>query len=155
MVYTEINKLWDNYLWFSFQDEFIFFCDVETLPWEVAVEPALDSEEVTAAAKKWVAKLLRWVNETTERYIPLIQSYETIKSKLLDTINSENLVLYNDTPQNAGNWVADPYTTNATKTTTKQEIATPISRLDEIDNKLKSLYGEWARDFRHLIIWRQ
>lgn len=72
----------------------------------------------------------------------------------METINSESLVLYNDTPQAAGDWTADPYTTNATKTSSKQEVATPIERLNEIDRKLKSLYGEWANEFSKLVIMR-
>lgn len=149
---TQLTTLWTKYLWFTYNDSYIIYYDIEHDPWEYVASPEISALE--DELKSWAARVIRWINETSDRYVPLIENYETIKSKLMNTIDSENLVLYNDTPQSAGNWTTDPYTTTATKTTSKQEIATPIERLREVDEKLKSLYGEWANEFRMLVMVR-
>lgn len=149
---AELETLWKKYLYPTYNQSYIIYIDREHSPWEEPEEP--DDEEIAKKIDIWLGYVSRWANETVERYVPLIRTYEDIKDKLLDKINTETLVLYNDTPQSAGDWTTDPYTTNATKTTNSQEIATPIERLDEIDNKLKSLYGEWADEFRMLVIIR-
>lgn len=147
---TELNTLWQQYLWFRFNDAYTVYVDVEHSPYVFPEEPDLTT--LTTAIQQWCAKVVAWVNETSIRYIPLIQGYEEIKGKLLDTINSESTVLFNDTPQSAGNWATDPYTTNATKTSSKQDITTPIERLREIDEKLMSLYSDWSDSFRRLVM---
>ena len=147
----ELKTLWKNYLWHSFNNTNVLYHDVYTNFWGHPEDPT--AADLQDDINEWCAHFIRWINETSSRYIYIIRSFEDVKEHLLDTINNESLVLYNDTPQSAGDWIQDPYTTNATKTTLKQEVATPIERLREINNKLTSIYGEWVNEFRMLTLW--
>ena len=147
---TVTRKLFTDYIWPEFQDATIAYIDKERSLWEAGSEPTLDD------MRTWFTKhgplWLRWLRESKERYVPLITNLETIKTKLMDRIGSQSVTLFNDTPQNGGNFVLDPYTTNATKSTTESDVATPIARLKEVQDLLRNYYADWANEFSRFII---
>ena len=96
--------------------------------------------------------MLRWLDDSTERYTTLIANLTAIRADLLKQLGSENLVLFNDTPQNGGDFVTDNHVTNATKTTSKADVATPIARLKEVEEKLRNYYTDWADEFNRFVI---
>lgn len=77
----------------------------------------------------------------------------------------------NDTPQEPGYWDGEDYTSSisatessshtetssssngVSNTTTLNDINTPMARLKEIENNLRSLYGKWANEFSRFIIY--
>ena len=147
---TTTRKLFTEYLWPEFQNATIAYIDKERSLWEAGTAPNLTD------MMGWFIQhgplWLRWLRESKERYVPLITNLEAIQSKLMDRIGSQSVTLFNDTPQNGGNFVADPYTTNATKSTTESDVATPIARLKEVQDLLRNYYADWANEFSRFII---
>lgn len=146
------QKMFQDYLWPEFYDAPVFYYDVECNPWlhEDGDEPDLD--DVIEAAYPLLGRFHRWYQESKERYIYLITQLESIKSNLLDRVGSESITLFNDTPQSGGNFVSDPYTTNATKSTVESDVTTPIARLKEVQDLLRNYYADWADEFNEFVL---
>lgn len=105
---------------------------------------------------EWDKKLgliYRWINESKEVYETLIANLDAQKSRLLDTIKSTSETKFNDTPQEPGFFTEDNFTSNITATSTATDAGTPIARLKEIEDNLRSLYGKWANEFSRFIIY--
>ena len=58
----------------------------------------------------------------------------------MNKISASSKTLFNDTPQNGGDFTTDNHTTNATQVTSESDVGTPIARLKEIRDNLESLY---------------
>lgn len=149
--HTKAGTMFRDYLIPEFMDSFIMYIDVESNPWEEPVEPT--EEELYEAAGPLFAKIYRWALESCEKYELLISEYESAKTKLMDKLSSDSLTLFNDTPQAGGDFTTDNYVTNATKVTSSTEVATPIERLREIQQKIRNLYADWADEFSKYVIY--
>lgn len=148
---TTTKKLFTEYIWPEFQQACIMYVDVEHGPWEQPRE--VDASDVTKWFREHGMLWVRWLRESKERYLPLITNLTAIQSKLMDRIGSQSVTLFNDTPQNGGDFTTDPYTTNATKSTTETDGASPIARLKEVQDLLRNYYGDWANEFSRFIIY--
>lgn len=149
-------KLLQDYLWPEFWAARILY--VDSPKHEITFEDIQDTWNIKRG------HIIRWLNESTERYSILIESLNQIKNKLMaqvqstTTTDSDNLSLFNDTPQDGGNFESDNYVTNASKntnsssTTIATDAATPIARLKEVQDKLNSLYGRWADEFSRFVL---
>ena len=135
-------KLLQEYIWPQFWDAVITYSDED-----------LDKEGIIQLWKHKKSKIYRWINESTEVYTVLIANLEAQKNKLLDTIKSTSETKFNDTPQEPGFFTEDNFTSNITATSTATDAGTPIARLKEIEDNLRSLYGRWANEFSRFIIY--
>lgn len=225
--------MFQHYLWPEYQDATLVYVDKEVDPWELADETAPDHEEVWDEFKEKVPRMIRWLNESTERYKVLIDAYKSIEDKLLSKVatvtetsginnqvsegentnsssssgsnvgrnnksnnqsSSQNeLTLRNDTPQTGGDFTTDPHVTEASKktisasnqqydsensssssestdsssssnsnssratssseSTVATDLNTPIERLNEVRQKLRNLYTDWATEFSQFVIY--
>ena len=147
---TTSRTMFNEYLWPEFCHSYILYVDKERSLWEAGEDVSSDdiANWFFLHGLQWV----RWLRESKDRYEPLITNLETIKTKLMDHIGSQSVTLFNDTPQNGGNFVLDPYTTNATKSTTESDVATPIARLKEVQDLLRNYYADWANEFSRVVI---
>ena len=148
---TTTIKMFKEYLWPEFQDGAIIYIDVLTHPWEEPEEP--DDEDIIEAFAEKAAQMVRWYQESSDKYSLIISSLAAVQSKLMDQLGTSSVVLFNDTPQSGGDFVSDPYVTNATKTTSSADVATPIARLQEVQQKLRSYYADWADEFSRFVIY--
>lgn len=137
----EIDTVWNNHIWPRFRENVFVYVDKEGAPWTFTTEEPSD-EEVKEACYKKVGQLYAWFQESAERYTPIIQTLNTVKTKLLDQIESSAVSVYNDTPQVATDFEDDPYATTSTRSKSKSEVATPIERFNEISKKMRSVYED-------------
>ena len=129
------------------------YIDVEHNPWEAPEEPDKMAiiEEFWKEAPLW----MRWYEESSEKYSKLISIQTSIANKLMDQLGSENLTMFTDTPQNGSDWLSqlDNFVTNATKVSSKADIATPIARLKEVQDNIRNYYADWADEFSKFVIF--
>lgn len=135
-------KLLQEYIWPQFWDAVITYSDED-----------LDKEGIIQLWKHKKSKIYRWINESSEVYAVLIANLEANKSKLLDAIKTSTNTRFNDTPQEPGVFTEDEYTSSITATESATDAGTLMSRLKEIEDDLRSLYGKWANEFSRFIIY--
>lgn len=132
---TEVDTLFQDYIWPRFYDAVIGFVDMN---------PDATDEEIEAAQKldqkSIIGRIWSWMNSSAEKYVYLIRTYAAQESKLMDTVKSGSQMLFNDTPQAGGNFTTDNYVSTATKTSSETELKTPMARLKEIRDDKENLY---------------
>lgn len=144
-VDTKIDELWHTYLYPRFYNCFIGYVDV--------VEGDVTDEDILEDAQEWLGRVVAWLCATSKKYSQIIDLYETNAAKLMDKLGTEQTSLFNDTPQDGGDFATDNHTTTATKTSSAYDAGTPMSRLKEIRDNLDSLYQSWATEFRRFIMY--
>lgn len=127
--------LWQDYIWPLMYTT----CVLRT-------EENVDDNLVSAAAEV-CGRMLWWYNSTAAYYSPLITLYAAEQDNLMKELTNRSVTLYNDTPQDGGDFTGDEHTTTATQVVSNVEHDTKINRLDEIRKKLVNLYAEWCSDF--------
>lgn len=147
---SKTTTLFQDYIWPKFYNEIFFFVDVEHDPWTEPEKPAINRE---ISCDK-LGCIYSWLIESQERYGKLIDLYEAQQNNLMNKISASSKTLFNDTPQNGGDFTTDNHITNATQVTSESDVGTPIARLKEIRDNLESLYSSWANEFRKFIIFR-
>ena len=87
-------------------------------------------------------------------YTNLINIYKNQENKLLERLSSttEFLGNFNDTPQTQGDYSGEGYTTNITKnkSTTTSDVSSLMSRIAEIQDKYRNIWGDWCKEFDKL-----
>lgn len=144
-IYTK--TLFSDYIWPQFWKSAIIYVDGE---------PVGDNWAYEDINEAWLRKsglICRWINESKEVYETLITNLEANKSKLLNAIKTSTNTKFNDTPQEPGVFTEDEYTSSITATESATDAGTLMSRLKEIENDLRSLYGKWANEFSRFIIY--
>ena len=145
---TETKTVMQRYIWNMYYKEKVMYIDVEHNSWEHPEKPEVTSDEFKAARKELGGKIWAWVEESKERYIPLIKMYTDNIGNLLNQIKSVSVSKTNDTPQNTNSgFEGDNYVSNINKVENTTDGTTLINRLDEVRKKLHSVYAEWAREF--------
>lgn len=140
---TNANSLWRNHIWPRFRESVFVYVDVESRPWwNVLASETPTNEEIQLACVKKIGQVYAWLKESNERYTPIIEALDNVKTKLLDQIESSAVSVYNDTPQVANDFENDPYATTSTRSKSKTEVATPIERFNEISKKMRSVYED-------------
>lgn len=144
-IYTK--TLFSDYIWPQFWKSAIIYVDGE---------PVGDNWAYQDINEAWLRKaglICRWINESKEVYETLIANLEANKSKLLNAIKTSTSTKFNDTPQEPGVFTEDEYTSSITATESATDAGTLMSRLKEIEDDLRSLYGKWANEFSRFIIY--
>lgn len=114
----------------------------------------ISSLEAFTEYKKFFVKLANIVLLTYDKYAGLIKSFKSIQSDLMKQVNSTTETGYNDTPQSEGSYTDDTHRSSYTKVTSLVDGATPIERLNEINNKLKNIMLDWSNEFKRLF-WEE
>lgn len=184
---TESKKMFTSYLWPEFRNSIVLYVDSVTPPWEEPAEPSYD--EIYETLQEEITRWARWYKDSHERYSVLISAYKTVENTLLSRVTTvtstegeseqgsvyngedNSLNLRNDTPQEGGDFTADPYVNEATKhtgsstntntinnsitstSTVATDLNTPIERLNEVREKLHNLYADWADEFARFVIY--
>lgn len=106
--------------------------------------------------KEFIAKLLAVCEMTSPRYLTLLKLYTEQANNLLNPVrtqtNSKNR--FNDTPQNAGTYETDPFTTNISflDSVSDTDVDTIMGRLREIEGNYNNVLLNWSNEFQSLFI---
>lgn len=138
------RTLFTDYIWPQFWNSVIFYLDDAE---------DLTNPEIVIEWNKKLGLIYRWINESKEVYEVLISNLEANKNKLLNAIKTSTSTKFNDTPQEPGVFTEDEYTSSITATESATDAGTLMSRLKEIEDDLRSLYGKWANEFSRFIIY--
>lgn len=115
-------------------------------------------DELSIKVKKFINNLVNVFNNTYEKYEVLYNIYQDNKNTLMRQLSVVSNVVnkFNDTPQDSGNFEDEDHTTNIniTNGSTSTDDGTPMTRIDEIDRKLKNLFLRWSNEFRTLF-WEE
>lgn len=151
---TETTTLFQRYIWPRFFEEYCAYIDIEHSPWQEPFKPQPTDPEFLEIKDRILGRFWSWLEESRVKYEKLIRLYSANENKLLDQLSTTSTTLFNDTPQEAGDFVNDAHTTNATRVESTAEVGTPMARLKEIRDNIENLYGAWSNEFRKFIIWR-
>lgn len=139
----ELSSLLEN----RFNDNWIIFVDGHIE--DVEDFPFLD-DKVIEKRDRWLRRF-RFVYESTkDKYNALLGLYEANASKLMDQLKTKSTARFNDTPQNGGDYSADPYTTNITQSTIETDNEDVMSRLIKIQDNYRDLLRDWTDEFVRL-----
>lgn len=137
----------------SYGDDFIMYIDVYHPMWEPVEKPTVqqilsDYPQYKKEFVKQINKIKHWVDESKYRYKKLINLYEDNANKLMDKVETISSTQFNDTPQTTVDGLdGDNYATTYTKNKSASDLATVMSRLDEIRRAWRSMYEEWSNEF--------
>lgn len=98
----------------------------------------------------WLVKFKYIYDVTRDRYETLLKYYMEKKSNLLEKLTNTTKSKFNDTPQNAGDFTSENYTSNYSETTNIITPADTINRLDDIYKLFRLLYEDWVDEFEKL-----
>lgn len=93
--------------------------------------------------------------DTQDRYRTLINIYNDKLNNLLAQVETDSETRFNDTPQNLpvdDGFAADNYTTTITSSKVKSDGTSVMNRIDEIQQKLRDVFADWAFEFNKLIL---
>lgn len=137
----------------AYGDDFIMYIDVCHPMWEFNEKPTVqqilsDYPQYKKEFVKQINKIKHWVDESKNRYEKLINLYEDNANKLMDKVETISSTQFNDTPQTTVDGLdGDNYATTYTKNKSASDLATVMSRLDEIRRAWRSMYEEWSNEF--------
>ena len=93
---------------------------------------------------------------TKDKYIWLLQAYQTEKENLLNKVQTlaNGTTRFNDTPQNEGTFDTDEHTSHITQTSgeSSSDIKPLIERLDDISSKFQNVLLDWCNEFDKLFL---
>lgn len=93
--------------------------------------------------------------DTQQRYRALINIYSDELNNLMNQVETDSETRFNDTPQNLpvnDGYAADNYTTTITSSKVKSDGTSVINRIDEVQQKLRDIYADWAFQFNKLVM---
>lgn len=129
-------------------------------------EPSVS--EIIKKNESLALTILNILESSAEKYIMLCGFYEAKQNDLLNAVKiitnddttSTLTSLFNDTPQEAGDFLTDNHTTNASKdtnildkdVTVSDDRETLMNRLEEVQNKYRNLIYEWSQLFERCFL---
>lgn len=149
---TKLTNLFERYIYPKYWKR--FFVDVVG-----AIGETITLSETTKEIKKRVDDVISILNDTWLKYSIIIDNYESQKTNLMNAVQQTRELLhkYNDTPQTSG--ISDPFAsdthlTDASKDveSLQNDLATKMSRLDEIEKLWQDIYVRWSKEFDCLFI---
>lgn len=128
-------------MWDWYADNWILYIDADS-------EPTAD--DLTAPLYKWSQKLKMKARMIKDKYQTLLDNYANYRDQLMQTsYQNRTTNKFNDTPQEAGDFTGEQYTSNYSEGTSTADT-NYIDKLDEIDSKFQNVYQDWAREFAPL-----
>ena len=131
-------------LWLKYQKNIIGYIDVY-----------YDHGELISTEMNDIEALYDKINyvylTTKDRYMLMLNLYETNKGKLMDQVRTTNTTRFNDTPQDGGDWEDDKHTTNIQQDVQNSDYMPIIDRINSIEFKYHSLMHKWVEEFNGLL----
>ena len=140
---ADSNILFTKYIYPSCKDLYVGWYD----------EALSDAEGLNVLNTKFFNKFITILNNTFERYKYLLDTYAAEKANLLGKVKSISVTKYDDTPQTSGGTYDDSYSSTVTTNENGTELNTLMARIAEIDDDMRNLYRDWAREFGGLRIY--
>ena len=145
-INDNVQRLWKE-IYSLYRNEFIYTKDY--------------GEAFKNDFKEWLFKFIGVVSRTFDYYNTLLNSYDQMKTKLIDDIktSTDTTIKYNDTPQNdaVSGFDDDNHTTNITNTHNESTtpFATPMEKLKSLQDNYQMIYNKWCKEFGKLFIEEQ
>lgn len=146
---TMQKELFQNYIYPKFKEHALCYLDLGHGNWDCPERPDIDDEECDDMVQELIGRMYSWLVSSTEKYEKLIGLYNDNKAHLLDNIKA--ITKFSDTPMDGGSFLDDNHVTTATQSET--QLGTIMTRLDEVNNKLRNMYEMWANEFKKFIIY--
>lgn len=131
-----------KYLLNEHRGDYFYYIDLD---WKSEL-PALD-EDICLEA---FARLVSNYQASKDKYLLLLNFYKTKKNNLLKAVETTQIHLFNDTPQNFGDYTNESHLSTYDKTTTENEYDSLMGRIEEVQQKYRNLVKDWANEFRNL-----
>lgn len=138
---------------------FAYYLDEDSLD-----DNAPDSDEIREkVSAPFLNSLFTTYAQTRSKYIAMIDSLAYIDNQLADGFmtrpgsSSATTNKYSDTPQDTDNedtLIGDAHLTNVSRTESEvaSDGASPAARFDEVAQKIRNIYMEWAREFEPIFM---
>ena len=148
-----INKLLTE-IYARYYDHYVFATEEEIL------SGTNYTTEFETALSLFRTRFTSIFNQTYDRYMNLVKTYQSQLSKLLDSVKTKSTGVgkFSDTPQNAivnGYEFGDNgHISNLTKSEneTETEFDTKMGRIDEIQRKFRNILKDWSEEWNGLFI---
>lgn len=115
--------------------------------WIYYFDGAYTDADVTTANYKWLQKLKMRARMLKDKYQTLLDSYTSYKGSVMQTsYQNRTTNKYNDTPQEAGDFTGEQFTSNYSEGTSAA-TTNYIDKLAEINDKFQVIYKDWLREF--------
>lgn len=136
-----INKLW-QIVASRYIDEICFITD----------EESYNDQDVS----NWAIKVINLIVLTQNKYLYLLDVYTAQQSHLLDRVQAtnSNILRFNDTPQNVGDYEDNSHNSTVTRSETisESDTMTLMQRLKEITDNYQNLLQKWSDEFERCFI---
>lgn len=141
---TIVGKLVDL-IFLKYKNSWIEYVDVSADPWDgSSVDPDLPNIE------DWLDKM-KYIYETTQdRYKTIIKTYEEHKNELVNDMETNSINKFNNTPQDAGDFTGNGFTSTVNTSNTKVQVNDNISKINKLYTLLRNTYNNWVEEFRPL-----
>lgn len=110
-----------------------------------------DDSLSVSEAKRLLQPILNVILMTYDRYANIIDIYQSNVSKLMNQVKTTTSVknTFNDTPQESGDFDDDMHLTNINNSQgeTLMDSDTPMGRIREIQESLRSTLMDWSNEF--------
>lgn len=150
-----ISKELMAHIWANISHKYVMCFDVVHPVWQQITKDDIDSTELNKEKKLLGQSIWSIYIDTQERYRALIGIYTNELNDLLAKIETDSETRFNDTPQNfpvSDGYAADNYTTTITGTKVKTDGTSIMNRIDEVQQKLRDIYADWAFQFNKLVM---
>lgn len=144
-----------SYIWNNISHRNVVSIDVVHPYWEQVSKEDVSEDDLEEAKAELAQVIWSIYQDTQDRYRTLIDIYNDELDSLLDQIKTNSETRFNDTPQNLpvnDGYAADNYTTTITTSNAATDGTSKINRIDEIQQKLKDLFADWAFEFNKLVL---
>lgn len=144
-----------SYIWNNISHRNVISIDIVHPYWEQVSKEDVSEDNLDEAKAELAQVIWSIYQDTQDRYRTLINIYNDELDSLLDQIKTNSETRFNDTPQNLpvnDGYAADNYTTTITTSNAATDGTSKINRIDEIQNKLKDLFADWAFEFNKLVL---
>lgn len=87
---------------------------------------------------------------TKDKYLTLLGYYEKCRNNLMEKLNSTTKTKFNDTPQNAGDFSGEEYTSTYTEVEADIDPQPIADRLEKVQSMYRNLLKDWVNEFKDL-----
>lgn len=87
---------------------------------------------------------------TKDKYLALLGYYDKCRDNLMSKLNSITKTKFNDTPQNAGDFSDESYTSTYTEVEADIDPQPIADRLEKVQSMYRSLLRDWVNEFKGL-----
>lgn len=144
-----------SYIWNNISHKNVLSIDIKHPVWEPVSKADISEDDLDEAKAELAQTIWSIYQDTQDRFRALINIYNDELNDLLKPVSTTSETRFNDTPQNlpvSDSYAADNYTTTITSSKVKSDGTSVMNRIDEVQQKLRDVYADWAFEFNKLVM---